>query len=158
MRVGRKCEIKAIYSLEATKSPDVSAPTQTGVILIHHVTTCREVKRSRSGSAGLFCGFCCPSAEGLRKGALAVERLVHSSNPGGQRRRQVDIMLSQISGPEPAAPLPPSFLFSACKCIHCMCSHSPQNVHIPDYPEGFCTLLTFASFRGVLVWLINLAQ
>lgn len=33
-----------------------------------------------------------------------------------------------------------------------------RHAHAPDYPEGGCTLLTFASVRRVLAWLINLAQ
>lgn len=51
MRVGRKCEIKPIYSLEATKSPDVRAPIKTGVILIRHINT-------RSGGQEVTLGFC----------------------------------------------------------------------------------------------------
>lgn len=148
MRVGRKCEIKPIYSLEATKSPDVRAPIKTGVILIRRINTWE-------GGQEVTRGFCWTLLWTEKRSA---GRLEAGSQFKPRRRRQVDIMLCQISGPEPAAPLPPLFLFSACKCTYCMCSHSPQNVHVPDHPEGFCTLLTFASFRRVLVWLINLAQ
>lgn len=78
-------------------------------------------------------------------------------------------MLCQAFGLEPAVlfiPLthtPSYFLFTlsfaVCVCAPaCVCSCNLQNAHTPDYPRGYCSLLTLPSLLRVLCWLINFAQ